>query len=190
MVSYLGWLVQFSPAAGRAGRCRQTSLCMDSTPCVLATLGLPRTRVSVLSRLHCSGFRLLYMEQALRCVRFQLSGTPQKRGFGCAFLGLSGSGSQRPRAHFPRVRRAFSLRGPSAHRRWGLRKSLDRYQGPVCRVGGGGFSGAEFAPFPSPLPPTSSGDGPAPLCSFSVPLFCEPPAVCSGLLIFPCCPTV
>ena len=27
--------------------------------------------------------------------------------------------------------------------------------GPVCRVGGGGFSGAEFAPFPSPclLPP-------------------------------------
>ena len=57
--------------------------------------------------------------------------------------------------------------------------------GPVCRVGGGSFSGAEFAPFPSPLPPSSSGDGPA-LWSFSVPLFCEPPAVCSGRLIFPC----
>ena len=31
--------------------------------------------------------------------------------------------------------------------------------GPVCRVGGGGFSGAEFAPFPSPclLPPAGVG---------------------------------
>ena len=61
---------------------------------------------------------------------------------------------------------------------------------PVCSVGGGGFSGAEFAPFPSPLTPSSSGDGPALLWSFSVPLFCEPPAVCSGWLIFPCFPTV
>ena len=33
-------------------------------------------------------------------------------------------------------------------------------------------------------PPSSSGDGPALLCSFSVPLFCEPLAVCSGRLIF------
>ena len=33
MISYLGSLVQFSPAAGRAGRCRQISLCVDSTPC-------------------------------------------------------------------------------------------------------------------------------------------------------------
>ena len=38
---------------------------------------------------------------------------------------------------------------------------------------------------PSPPPPTSSGDGPALLWSFSVPLFREPPAVCSGRLIFP-----
>ena len=65
-----------------------------------------------------------------------------------------------------------------------LWNSLDRNRGPVCSVGGGGFSGAEFAPFPSPLPPTSSGDGPALLWSFSVPLFCIPPAVCSGRLIF------
>ena len=65
-----------------------------------------------------------------------------------------------------------------------LRKSLDRTREPVCSLGGGGFSGAEFAPFPSPLPPTSSGDGPALLWSFSVPLFCEPPVVCSGWLIF------
>ena len=87
-------------------------------------------------------------------------------------------------AHSPRVGRAFSLRGPSTRRRSGLRKSLDRNQGPVCSVGGDGFSGAEFSPFPSPLPPTSSRDGPALLWSFSVPLFCEPPAVCSGQLIF------
>ena len=58
-----------------------------------------------------------------------------------------------------RVRRAFSLRGPSARRRSGLRKSLDRNRGPVCRVGGGGSSGAEFAPCPSPclLPPAGMG---------------------------------
>ena len=49
MISYLGSLVQFSPAMGRAGRCRQTSLCVDSTLRVLATLSLPRTGVSVLS---------------------------------------------------------------------------------------------------------------------------------------------
>ena len=43
---------------------------------------------------------------------------------------------------------------------------------------------AEFALFPSPLPPTSSGDGPAVLWNLSVPLFCELPAVYSGRLIF------
>ena len=31
MISYLGSLVQFSPAAGRVGRCRQISLCVGST---------------------------------------------------------------------------------------------------------------------------------------------------------------
>ena len=168
-------------------------------------------------------------------MRFQCSGPPQKRGFGCTCIlclprperlwqpGLGRtlpgcgtpfpsavSGSRQPEAWAPsprvrrafslcgerpgqpeawapspQVRRAFSLRGPSARRRLsGLRKSLDRNRGPVCRVGGGGFSGAEFAPFPSPLPPTSSGDGPALLWSFSVPLFCEPQAVCSGRLVF------
>ena len=49
MVSYLGSLVQFCPAAGRAGRCRQISLCVDNTHCVPATLGLPHAGVSVLS---------------------------------------------------------------------------------------------------------------------------------------------
>ena len=36
MISYLGSLVQFSPAAGRAGRCRQMSLCVGCTRRVLA----------------------------------------------------------------------------------------------------------------------------------------------------------
>ena len=49
VISYLGSLVQFSPAAGRAGRCRQILQCVDSTHRAPATLGLPRTRVSVLS---------------------------------------------------------------------------------------------------------------------------------------------
>ena len=49
VISYLGSLVQFSPATGRAGRCRQTSLCVGSTHRVLATRGLPRIGVSVLS---------------------------------------------------------------------------------------------------------------------------------------------
>ena len=62
--------------------------------------------------------------------------------------------------------------------------------GPVCPEGGGGFPGAEFTPFPSPLPPTSSGDGAVLLWSFPVPLFCILPAVCCGQLIFPCFPTV
>ena len=49
--------------------------------------------------------------------------------------------------------------------------------------------GAEPAPFPSPLPPVSSGAGPvrslrALLWICSVPLFCEQLAVCSGQLIF------
>ena len=48
MISYLGSLIQFSPATGRAGRCRQIWLCVDSTHRVLATLGLPRIGASVL----------------------------------------------------------------------------------------------------------------------------------------------
>ena len=54
--------------------------------------------LALISPLRCSGSRLLYMERALRCARFQPSGAPQKRGVGCAcvcaFPGPSGSGSQ------------------------------------------------------------------------------------------------
>ena len=77
-----------------------------------------------------------------------------------------------------------------------LRKSLDRNWRPVCSVGGDASSWGRVCPFPLPLPPTSGGDGPvrsrlALLWSFSVPLFCERPAVCSSRLIFSSCyPTV
>ena len=101
----------------------------------------------------------------------------------------SGSGSQRLDALSPGAVRLFPpwpQRAPPVR----SHKSFHRNRWPICSVGGGGFSGTEFAPFPSPLPPTSSGDGPALLCSFSVPLFCKPLAMCSGRLIFPCFPTV
>ena len=74
----------FSRAAGRAGRCRQISPCVGSTRSVPATLGLPPLMGVCFPRLHCSGSRLLYMERALRCVRFQFSDSPQKHGLGWA----------------------------------------------------------------------------------------------------------
>ena len=49
MISYIGSLDHFIPAVGRVRCCRQISLCVDSTRRVPATLGLPRTGVSVLS---------------------------------------------------------------------------------------------------------------------------------------------
>ena len=152
MISYLGSLVQFSPAAGRAGRCRQKSLCVGSSRRVLAK---------------------------------QLQFWGPLPGCGVPFpSAASGPGSQRLGAP-SWAPRAPSLRGLSAPPS-GLTPGVFRQDpGPVCRVGGGGFSGAEFAPFPSPLPPSSSGVGAALLWSFSVPLFCQPPAVCSGQLIFP-----
>ena len=107
----------------------------------------------------------------------------------CVFPGLSGQGSQRHGALSPGAPRLFPPR-PQRAPPVGSQGVFRQEPGPVCRVGGGGFSGAEFAAFPSPLPPSSSGDGAGLLCSFSVPLFCEPPAVCSGWLIFPCSPTV
>ena len=70
-----------------------------------------------------------------------------------------------------------------------LRKSLVRNWRPVCSVVGDAIFGAKFAPFPSPLPPASSGAGPvrsrlALLWTCSDPLFCERPAMCVGRLIF------
>ena len=99
MISYLGSLVQFSPAAGRAGCCRQISLCVGNTLRVPATLGLPRYR-------GVCAFPV-YTAQAPRCSiwsgpcvecgsSFQLlhnSADSLAPEF-CVFPGLSGSDSQ------------------------------------------------------------------------------------------------
>ena len=68
--------------------------------------------------LRCSGSRLLHMERALRCVRFQFSGTPQKRGLGCACVLClprpSSSGSQELDGRtLPGCSASSPLRGPS-----------------------------------------------------------------------------
>ena len=69
-----------------------------------------------------------------------------------------------------------------------LRKSLDRN---CLQCGRGCSLWGRVCPFPLPLLPTSGGDGDglvrcrlALLWNFSVPLFCEGLAVCSGWLIF------
>ena len=155
MISYLGSLVQFSPAVGRAGRCRQMSLCVGSTPRVLAR-----------------------QPEVLAASPRMLRLFPPRRGApGSQRLGALSTGTLRPLPPWPQ-------RAPPV----GSQEVFRQEPGPLCRVGGGGFSGAEFAPFPSCC--TSSGDGAALLWSFSVPMFCEPPAVCSGWLIFPRSPTV
>ena len=113
MISYLGLLVQFGPATGRAGRYRQIPLCVDSTHRVLATLGLPSTGMSVLSP-----STLLRLLAALYGAGPALTAVPV---FGYStkarirlclrfvFPGLSG---RQPEAwvHSPRMQRAFSLR--------------------------------------------------------------------------------
>ena len=144
MISYLGSLVQFSPAAGRAGRCRQTSLCVGSTPRVPATLGLPRTGVSVLSpptllrlpaALYGAGPALsavpvfgssttARIRLRLRVVSSPASAAQAARGLGalspvrCSFsLRSERPGQPEAWAPSPRVRSAFSLHGPSVRRR-------------------------------------------------------------------------
>ena len=115
MISYLGSLVQFSPAAGRAGHYRQIPLCVDSTRRVPATLGLSRSRVSVLSL-----STLLRLPAALHGACPALSAVPVFRSSTEARIRLRlrvvSSPPQRLRqpeacAPSPRVRRAFSLRG-------------------------------------------------------------------------------
>ena len=127
MISYLGSLDQFSPAAGRAGRCRQMSLCVGSTrralarqPAVLAPL--PRC---------CALFSLWRAARVARGLRALSPGAV------CLL-------PPRPQRAPPPV---------------GSQEVFRQEPGPVCRVGGGGFSGAEFAPFPSPclLPPAGMG---------------------------------
>ena len=121
MISYLGSLVQFSPAAGRAGLCKQISLCVGSTHSVPATLGLPRPGVSVLSP-----STLLRLPTALYGAGPELSTLPV---FGSSttarirlrllvvFSPASAVQAARGLAHSPQVRRAFFLRSPSTRRR-------------------------------------------------------------------------
>ena len=129
----------------------------------------------------------------------------------CAFPGLSGSGSQRlgalspgaarlfpPRraaqaarglAPSPQMRRTFSLHSPSAHRRSGLRKSLDRNWGLFAGWEGVASLGLNLPLAPPPASYLQRGWGGSPL-EFLIPFVFKPPAVCSGRLIFPCSPTV
>ena len=145
MISYLGSLVQFSPAAGRAGRCRPMSLCVGSTRRVPATLGLPRTGVSVLSpstllrllaALYGAGPALsavpVFGSSTTARIRLRLrvvSSPPQqfRQPEACSpspsvrhAFSLRGERLRQPEAwaHFPRMRRAFSLRGPSTRQVW------------------------------------------------------------------------
>ena len=75
--------------------------------------------LALLSALRCSGFRLIYMEHALRCARFQPLSVPQKcetKSCTC-FLRLprpSGSGSQELNGHtLPGCSAPSALRVPS-----------------------------------------------------------------------------
>ena len=186
MISYLGSLVQFSPAAGRAGRCRQNSaVCGEHSPCSGHTGFAPHRGVyafpvctaqapgcSIWSGPcveYSSSFRLLHKSADLVAPAF------------CAFPGLSGSGSQRLGRPLPGCGQPFpsGASGPGSQRLGALSPGAVRLfppqpqrappvgsqevfrqdPGPVCRVGGGGFSGAEFAPFPYPclLPPAGMG---------------------------------
>ena len=138
-------------------------------------------------RLHCSGSRPLYMERALRCVRFQPSGVPQKPGTescACFLRHQSGSGSQGLDGRtLPGCGAPSALRGPGPSPRprpprlsvpepsvslqpsrrmstiQNLRRSLNRDWRPVCSAVGAAVLGAEPAPSPSPLPPVSGGAG-------------------------------
>ena len=119
MISYLGSLVQFSPATGREGRCRKISLWVGSTLSVPATLGLPLlTGVCAFP---------VYTAQAPGCsigsvpclacgVSFRVlhKSTDSVAPAFCAFPGLSGSGSQELDGHtFPRCGTPFPLCDPS-----------------------------------------------------------------------------
>ena len=108
---------RFSRAVGREGRCRQISVCGEHSPCS-SHAGFAPLMGACFPRLHCSGSQLLYMEWALRCMRFQFSGTTQKHRFSWACVlclpQLSSSGSQELDGHsLPRCGAPSPLHGPS-----------------------------------------------------------------------------
>ena len=99
MVSGSGSLVQSCCGEGGALQTDVAGLCGEHSQCSGHTGLAPLTGVCF-PRLHCSGSRLPYRERALRCVRFQFSGPPQKRGLGWACVLClprpSSSGRQEP----------------------------------------------------------------------------------------------
>ena len=149
MIPYLGSLVQFSRAAGRAGRCRQISLCVGNTRHVLARQP-----------------EVLAASPQVRRAFTPAASSPGGQRFGRPLPGCcapfpsaaSGSGSQMLGALSPGAPSLFPQR-PQRAPPVGSQEVFRQEPGPVCRVGGGGLSGAEFAPFPSPclLPPAGMG---------------------------------
>ena len=103
----------------------------------------------------------------------------------CAFSPLRAQ-PQFPTAPVRCVHLVFSRYPPGGCRPSRISGSLWLETGGLV---GDAVSGAEFAPFPSPLPPASGTaglvhSGLALLWDCSVPLFCERPAVCSDWLLF------
>ena len=96
----LVWVCLFSHAVGREARCRQISLaCVGRTHSVPATLGLPRSRVSVLSpstllRLPAAPYGVCPALRAVPVFRFSTKAQTQVGPAFCAFPGPTSSGSQ------------------------------------------------------------------------------------------------
>ena len=160
MISYLGSLVQFSPAAGRAGRCGQMSLCVGSTrralarqPAVLA----PSTRVlrAFLSAASGPGSqRFAHPAFSLRgpSARRRRSGlrksSDRNRGLFAGWEGVASLGLSLPLSPPPA---SFLQRG------WGG-SSLEFLSAFVLRTAGGVFQPVNFSALPQfkkSLPPTA-----------------------------------
>ena len=163
MISYLGSLVQFSPAAGRAGRCRQMSLCVGSTRRVLATQpAVLAASPRVLRAFSLRGERLgqpeVWRPFPWCAAPFpSVASGPDSQRFGALSTGAPrlfpprrAARAARGLAPSPRARRAFSLCSPSACRRSGLRKSSDRTRGLFAGWEGVASLGLSFPLSPPP----------------------------------------
>ena len=116
MVSCSGSLVQSCCREGGALQA-DIAVCGEHSPCSGHTGFAPAHGCLCFPRLCCSGSRMLYMEQALRCMRFQFLGTPQKHGLGWACILClscpSSSGSQElVRRTLPGCGVPYPLHGP------------------------------------------------------------------------------
>ena len=146
---------------GEGGGCRQTPLCVGSTPRVPATLGLPHTGVSAFPVYPAQAFGCsIWSGPCIECSSsFRvLHKSAEVAPACCVYSGLSGPGSPRLGRPLPGAVRLFPPRPPRAPP-VGSQEVFRQDPGPVCRMGGGGFSGAEFplAPPPCLLPPAGMG---------------------------------